>query len=544
MQTTETSVFGPEGLELERLVVDRRHVTLFVATTGSGAKCPACGRYSEQVHSRYARTVADLPWHDVPVTLRIRIRRFFCDNCSCERVIFAERLPEVAAYARKTNRLEEAVTLIGLALGGRAGARLAKELGLVASPDTLLRRVRRTPVPDVGEVRVLGVDDWARRKGFAYGTILVNLERRKPIELLPDRQASTLADWLRTHPSIEFISRDRAGSYADGAREGAPRAVQVADRWHLLKNLSEAVERFMGSHHHLVRQAAKNVAEMQLIDHWLDTGGSVAMLSSRDEGEKLARRQKRYARYLEVIGLHNRGLSERNIARALSINRATVRKFIHAKSFPERALKRSYGSILDSYLPYIHRRWAEGCDNALQLWREIKEKGYGGKVAMVRRYTRRLRAILAQLTPEQRTQFLVARTTFKAPSSKRAGWWLVKQVEDLSDEQQAFVWQLCCLCPTAKKVRRMAQEFREIVAGQQVEAFERWLDAASCSEVNELEGFARGLSQDYEAVKAALTYEWSSGQVEGQINRLKMIKRQMYGRANLDLLKARFLHAA
>lgn len=544
MQTTETPVFGPEGLELERLVVARRHVTLFVATTGSGAKCPACSRYSKQVHSRYARTVADLPWHDVPVTLRIRIRRFFCNNSSCERVIFAERLPEVAAYARKTDRLQEALRLIGLALGGRAGARLAKELGLVASPDTLLRRVRRTPVPDVGEVRVLGVDDWARRKGFAYGTILVDLERRKPIELLPDRQASTLADWLRTHPSIEFIGRDRAGSYADGACEGAPRAVQVADRWHLLKNLSEAVERFMGSHHHLVRQAAKNVAEMQLIDHWLDTGGSVAMLSSRDEGEKLARRQTRYACYLEVIGLHNRGLSERNIARALSINRATVRKFIHAESFPERALKRSYGSILDSYLPYIHRRWAEGCDNALQLWREIKEKGYGGKAAMVRRYTRRLRATLAQLTPEQRTQFLVARTTFKAPSSKRAGWWLVKQAEDLSDEQQAFVWQLCCLCPTAKKVRRMAQEFREVVAGRQAEAFERWLDAASCSEVNELEGFARGLSQDYEAVKAALTYEWSSGQVEGQINRLKIIKRQMYGRANLDLLKARFLHAA
>lgn len=543
MQTTEIPVFSLEGLELERLVVDRRRVTLFVASTGSRAQCPMCGRYSEQVHSRYARTVADLPWHDVPVTLRIRIRRFFCDNSSCERAIFAERLPEVASYARKTDRLEEAIALIGLALGGRAGARLAKELGLVASPDTLLRRVRRTPLPEVDEVRVLGVDDWARRKGFAYGTILVDLERRKPIELLPDRQASTLADWLRAHPGIEFIARDRAGSYADGAREGAPRAVQVADRWHLLNNLSEAVQRFMDRHQHLVRQAAKNVAEMQLIDYWLYKG-SAAMLSSRDEGEKLARRQKRYACYLEVIGLHHRGVSERGIARALSINRATVRKFIHAEGFPERAPKRSDGSILDSYLPYIHRRWAEGCDNALQLWREIKEKGYDGKAAMVRRYTRRLRASLAELTPEQRTQFLDVRRIFKVPSSRRAGWWLVKQAEDLTGEQQAFVEQLCWLCPMAEKVRKMAQEFQEIVAGRQAEAFDRWLDAASCSEVNELEGFARGLSQDYEAVKAALKYEWSSGQTEGQINRLKMIKRQMYGRSNLDLLKARFLHAA
>ncbi len=544
MRTTETPVLGPKGLELERLVVDRRRVTLFVGTTGSGAKCPVCGRYSGRVHSRYTRTVADLPWHDVPVTLRIRVRRFFCDDSSsCERAIFAERLPEVAAYARKTDRLEEALALIGFALGGRAGARLAEELGLIASPDTLLRRVRRTPFPDVGEVRVLGVDDWAKRKGKDYGTILVDLERRKPIDLLPDRQASTLADWLRAHPSIGFVGRDRAGSYADGAREGAPQAVQIADRWHLLKNLSEAVERFMDRHHRVVRQAAKNVAETQLVDDWLDKG-SEAMLSSRDESEKLARRQKRYARYLEVVELHQQGISERGIARALSINRATVRKFVHADGFPERAPKRSDGSILDPYLPYIHKRWAEGCDNALRLWREIKEKGYGGKAAMVRRYARRLRARLAELTSEQQMRFLGTETAFKAPSSRRAGWWLVKQAEELTGEQRAFVERLCHLCPAANEVRKIARGFQEIVTERRAAVFDRWLDAASCSEVTELEGFARGLSQDYEAVKAGLTYEWSSGQVEGQINRLKMIKRQMYGRANLDLLKARFLHAA
>lgn len=245
MRTTETPVLGPKSLELERLVVDRRRVTLFVGTTGNGAKCPVCDRYSKRVHSRYTRTVADLTWHGVPVTLRIRVRRFFCDGSSCERAIFAERLPDVAAYARKTDRLEEALALVGFALGGRAGARLAEELRLIASPDALLRRVRRTPLSDVGEVRVLGVDDWAKRKGKDYGTILVDLERRKPIDLLPDRQASTLADWLRTHPDIGFVTRDRAGSYADGAREGAARAVQIADRWHLLKNLSEAVEYFM-----------------------------------------------------------------------------------------------------------------------------------------------------------------------------------------------------------------------------------------------------------------------------------------------------------
>jgi transposase len=544
MKSTKTSMLGPAGLELERLLIEPHGVSLFVSSTAtSGAKCPVCGHRSSQVHSRYTRTVADLPWHGVPVTLHVRVRRFFCNNSCCERAIFAERLEEVAAYARKTDRLQEALLLIGFSLGGRAGARVAKELGLLASRDTLLRRVRSVPLPDSGEVRVLGVDDWARRKGQTYATILVDLEHRKPVDLLPDREASSLANWLRAHPEVELISRDRAGAYADGACEGAPQAVQIADRWHLLKNMSEVVERFMDRHHHLVRQAAKDVAEAQLIGHWL-AESSEAMLSSRDEGEKRARRQKRYARYLEVMELHSQGVSERGIARALSINRATVRKFIHADGFPERAPKKSSGSILDPYIPYIHKRWAEGSQNAVQLWREIKERGYSGKAAMVRRYVTRLRTRLARLTLEQRTQFLGAKTTFKAPTSRRAAWWLLKQREDLPPERQTFVEQLCQLCPEAKEVKKMAGEFRELVRERQPEAFDRWLEAAKGSEAAELKGFAEGLIQDREAVRAALTHEWSSGQTEGQINRLKFIKRQMYGRANFELLKARFLHAA
>jgi transposase len=254
-----------------------------------------------------------------------------------------------------------------------------------------------------------------------------------------------------------------------------------------------------------VRQAAKNVVQRQLIDHRL-AEDSEAMLSSREAAEKLARRQKRYARYLKVMELYGQGVSERGISRALSINRATVRKFVHADGFPERASKKSSGSILDPYIPYIHRRWAEGHQNAMQLWREIKAEGYSGKEGMVRRYIRRLRAKLAQLTPEQCTRFLGAKTTFKAPTSRR-GAWLLKQTEDLPPERQAFVKQLCHLCPETREVKKMAAEFRGLVRERQPEAFDRWLEAAKGSEVAEMGGFAEGLIQDYEAVRAALRHE-------------------------------------
>jgi len=278
--------------------------------------------------------------------LHLRIRRFFCEQDGCQRAIFAERIPEVAdSYARKTECLERALSLVGFALGGEAGCRLAVELGMVTKPDTLLRRVRRASLPEATEVRVLGVDDWAFRRGKRYGTILVDLERRRAVDLLPDRRSCTLAEWLRSHPNVEFVSRDRTGAYADGISEGAPQALQVADRWHLLKNLSEALERFVDRHRPLVEQAAVSVSGLQVIKHSL-AKSPTAMLSSKEEGEKQVRRKNRYERYLKVIELQRQGLSERAIARTLSINRATVRKFLRSDGFPERAANKRRGSIL------------------------------------------------------------------------------------------------------------------------------------------------------------------------------------------------------
>jgi transposase len=247
----------PEGLHLESLSIDTGHVTISVSSRSRRCVCPICGCGSSRTHSRYSRTVSDLPWHGISVTLEVRARRFFCDEASCERRIFCERLPKIAVRARKTGRLEE--TLLAIAfelLGGRAGARLAAELGLLAGRDALLSRIKNAGLVGAGEVKALGIDDFAFRKGHTYGTILVDLERHRVVDLLPERSQESLVVWLKEHPEIEFAARERSNIYREGLAKGAPDAVQVADRWHLLHNLALVLEEFLLQKQPALRAAA------------------------------------------------------------------------------------------------------------------------------------------------------------------------------------------------------------------------------------------------------------------------------------------------
>jgi len=434
------------ALRLEACHVDATaaQITLLVTSTQTVVCCPLCNRGTQRRHSRYERTLTDLPWAAYRICLRLRVRKFFCDNATCRRHIFTERLPAVVApWARRTLRLARYLVVIGLALGGEAGARLACQGTSHVSPDTVLRRVRSGHRQAQHSTRVVGVDDWAFHKGHRYGTILVDLERRQPIDLLPDREAATLAAWLKAHPGIQIITRDRAAKYAEGAREGAPHAIQVADRWHLLKNLREAVQRFLTRQHARLEQATVSVTQGQLLEY-TTTAGPVAMLSSRSAHERQHNRAKRYARYCQVLELYRQGVSQKQIAHTLGMHTMTVRTFIRAGTFPERATSRRR-SQLDPYVAFLHQRWVAGCKNPTQLWHELGAQGYRGTSRMVRRYVARLGQRLKMLTPEQRTQILQAETTFKTPSVRRATFWLLKPTQDLTPDQASFITQLCAI---------------------------------------------------------------------------------------------------
>lgn len=511
-------------------VLADRQLILDIVPKRRSATCPLCRHRTRRIHSRYIRSVHDQPCCGVPVLLRLHARRFVCRNAHCARRIFCERVPTlVPARWRHTERLTQALTEIGFAAGGEGGSRLAGALAMTASPAHLLRLLRRTPPPTEEPVRVLGVDDWAKRKGRSYGTILVDLERHCPIDLLPDRTSETLADWLREHAGIVVLSRDRGKDYAEGGRQGAPDAVQVADRWHLFKNLGDVLERVMARDHRRLRDAAARVQEMRPVDPPPEHELTPA------EREKWERRARRVERYETVQALRAKGLSISAIARATGLTWITATTLASAPSFPERVGRRPGPVSVLPYDAYLRQRWDSSCRNAEQLWRELREMGYRGSDQTVRRHIASWRWADSPLP--------TGTSAYQPYSPRHIAWIFMQPPDTLSVEETDYLEHLRTDTQVAD-LYDLAQTFCRMVRDRDVACLDVWLGAASTSPVRELRGFATHLQQDHAAVRAALSLPWSNGQTEGQITRLKLLKRQMYGRANLDLLRLRMLHRA
>ena len=544
----------PSLVSVDHISASDDTVTLTAVAIQARPSCPQCGCPAERVHSRYIRTLADEPWKGLRVRLHLASRKWFCDQPDCSRAIFTERLPGLATpWARRTERLTLLLRHLAYALGGEPGAQLAGRLGMDISPDTLLRLVRQPRVRKGAGPRVLGVDDFAFRKGRRYGTILVDLETGEPVDLLPDRDADSLARWLQEHPGVEFISRDRGGSYAEGARKGAPAAQQVADRWHLLKNLTDALEAALAAEQQAFREAA-TAAPPDAASGAATAPDEAPQATSRERGPEApgeprtqaarasaARRERRLGRYEEVLRLHEQGYTQSAISARLGLCRKTVRRYLEGDAFPEQKQRRVAPGQLGPFLPYLQRRWQEGCHNATQLWRELQEQVYRGGRTSVRSALSAWRAKLP--SEERRTSGRPGSTSSRpqVPAPRAVVWSLLRPPEEHAEEESRFMQRLFQLRPELAAARELVLEFFRFTRCRDATALEAWVTRAEASGVAALKSFCGGLRRDWDAVVAGLTLEWSNGPVEGQINRLKAIKRQMYGRASFSLLRARVL---
>ena len=515
----------PLKLVLSGLLVDRHEIgvdgiVVHAHSASATSACPGCGLPSSSIHSRYKRSLGDLPAHGRRLRIRLTARRFRCRNAACERRVFTERFaPDlIQTHARRTSRLDVLTHAIALALGGRPGERLAGRLSMPVSADTLLRLLRRRAPPTPSDVRVVGIDDFAWLKGQRYGTVVCDLERHCTVDLLPDREGSTVADWLAAHPGVEIVCRDRGSGFREGAAKGAPQALQICDRWHLLENATaafvEAVKRHMGD---LRRAIAGSDVDADAL--------------SAAERKQWVGWQRRDEVNGAVRSLHGQGHSIKGIVRTTGVSRQTVRRILAGTRDD---VFRSRSSTLDRWAERLCAEWNGGCRNGAELWRRLRSAGYRGSQRVVTEWaTRRRRSTAA--SPDRLA------TVLPAPPAQTIARLLTRERDCRSDEALRIRVAVETASPRIVAARNLLDRFRTMVAAKKTDDLTAWLDEAADSE---LASFASGVRDDEAAVRAAIVQPWSNGQTEGQVTRLKLVKRQMYGRANVDLLRARMVQPA
>ncbi|HCT79613.1 MAG TPA: ISL3 family transposase [Micromonosporaceae bacterium] len=493
---------GLRPLEIEEIRSEGEVIRVAARTPCGPLPCPGCRTLTARVHSYHERTVSDLPVGARQVVLRVRVRRLVCAGC---RRTFREQPPGVLVrYQRRTPRLDAWVGAVVRELAGRASTRVLAVLAIQLSRHSALRALLRLPLPQRRIPRVLGVDDFALRKRRRYATVLINAETRQRIDVLPDRLASTLEAWLRDHPGVEVVCRDSSGAYAEAIRRALPRATQVGDRWHIWNNLGKAV---------LTEAAAHSAC-------W-----AKASLRSGDGKQDQNNRQ----RWHQVHDLLNKGVGLLECARRLNLSLNTVKRYARVPE-PERLQRvpQYRPTLVDPYREHLKRRRAEDpAISVLRLLTEIKALGYKGSINLLYRYI---------------TQGRVEGD--RPPISPRglAGL-LLTHPERLTDKQRSLRDDLTVACPQMIDLADFIRDFAKLLHPREVNAnrLDEWIAAVRAADLPQLHAFTRGLDQDRNAIRAALTLQYHNGGTEGVNTKTKRIMRQMHGRAGFPLLRHRIL---
>lgn len=517
-------------LKANSCIYEAGSVLINAFTCQQSSRCPLCNKKSNRIHSKYIRVLADLPVSGNLVRIMLVSRKYFCDNKVCCRKIFTERFSkEIQPYSRRLGRSADLISKMALELGGNKGANISRFAGVPVSSSTVVRIIKRLPVKEhLVTSGIIGVDDWAFKKGRTYGTILVDLDSNRVIDLLPDREASTLSAWIKKHPEIEVISRDRYGPYALGATEGAPKAIQVADRFHLIKNLGDATSRMFQTRGKVLREVFSlynNAVSNSLV---VDQPRITDSIIDNAQPDSRLNPVKVYL-FNKVKEMQQQKLSKRAIAIALKINKKTVSRYM---SLDALYIRKGHSTTnFDSFTQIL----LDECNRNRtfkDLFHTIVKSGFNGKYTS---FCERMNSLYANnKISKHNTHSQIAPVRVWSPN--KLSFLLYMDDEKLNTNDKRFLELLYDKCPEVKEMEVLVKQFKNLFKLKEPGSLLKWIADTQTSD-SSIKNFAKNLLRDYEAVNNAVITSYSNGQVEGQVNRLKNIKRMMYGRAGFQLLR-------
>ncbi|MBT3749853.1 MAG: ISL3 family transposase [Candidatus Marinimicrobia bacterium] len=533
-------------LKIIQVDFQQNELSIYASSRTKGSRCPACGRLNYSIHDRYYRTVKDLPVFQNSTTIQLRTRKFKCKNQKCDRKVFSEQISHVIRYSRRTVRVSKLLDRLSIELTGKQGSRMAALLFLKVSASTLTRIALKQPLPEIKQPRVLGVDDWAFRKGVNYGTILIDMETSRPIDLLPSRDGQVLKNWLLKYNDVKIVTRDRASSYASAVIEACPNAVQIADRFHLLMNLSDALDAYFKSIRKKIRSliTAKTIELLEVPEN-ISISIKVKkedVQSATSVHESIAiKNDPRLDIFLKVKELQAKGTPIRRIATDLKMSRNTIRSYFNQESLSPR--KGSKSTNIEVFTDLIVARLNENGYKLMDIFREIKKLGYTGGRSQGCENIKLIKENYKIETNGYSEIPLPKIPYIKPLSTRNLAKYIGFNLTDITDHHEQFYLQtLLDNITELRIVRKLVRIFKTMLA-RGCGNIRRWIDFVTHSKYKlaGLKSFARGLLRDIKAVENGINMSWSNGAVEGHVNRIKSIKRQMYGRASFELLRKKVI---
>lgn len=537
-------IFLP-GFRIDNIEHNNSSINVFASIKSKRSQCPGCGSFSTSVHDSYIRKLADLSVFQNSTTILLRTRKFKCKDSSCDRKVFSEQTAHTMRYSRRTARASSILDTLSIELTGKLGSLLSKQLLLPVSTSTVTRIAMKQKLPEVIQPIVLGVDDWAFRKGVNYGTILIDMETSRPIDLLASRERSDLMRWLKKYPNVKIVTRDRASAYSSAINEVCPDAIQVADRFHLLMNLSDALDKYFKSVQAGIRLLIKNKTEeiikMSASSKLEDKADLDPVTITATPEFKPLNTDQRIDNFNKVKELQGEGISTKKISKIIGICRKTVRSYIIQESLSPRISSTS--TNIASFTKLILARLNTKGYKIKGIIDEILLLGFNGGRTQAYHNINILKSEFKINIPSFTEVQQYTIPYIKPLSSRKLAKYIEVCIKDIADlDERNYMETLLDNIPELRIVRKLVKIFKTMLKRGSGN-IRRWIDfiMRSKRKLAGLKTFANGLLHDIKAVENGIRLPWSNGAVEGHVNRIKSIKRQMYGRAGFELLRRKVI---